>query len=159
MTALGWLALLLLFLPASGILADEGKARHLKGIPGFTLIVEKPTEDGQRAGIREEALRDQVIALFQSSLAHVPLDFKGGPILYIRVLLYKRKSEDLYYGTVSLAVDRPVSILSPSGDFLALAQVWENTIVFSGREPLLSVYQMVAQLTRLLIEDYRKANP
>jgi len=130
MTAMALIGLFLLFLPASLGRADEGKARHLKGIPGFQLIVEKPTEDCRRVGIQEESLRDPVVAIFRSSRTDIPLDLKDGPILYLRVLLDKRKSEDLYHGTVSVAVDRPVYILSAGGDFPAIAQVWENTIVF-----------------------------
>lgn len=150
--------ILALFLPAN-LWADDLKVRNLVDIHGFQLVVERPTEDGLQVGIREEQIKNQVASLFKTLLPQVPLDLKDAPLLYVRVILYKRKKEDLYYGTVSVAVDRPVQIIVPGRPFPALAQVWDQTVVFSGRDPLMGTYEMVAKLIRLLIEDFKKANP
>jgi len=151
--------LFFLFLLPALTFADDPKVRNLKDVRSFQLVVENPTPEALQAGIQEEALKNQITALFKASLPQIPLDLKEGPFLYVRVILYKRRSEDLYYGTVSVAVDRAVQIIGPSSHFPALAQVWEQTIVFSGRDPLMGTYEMVAKLIKLLIEDLKKANP
>ncbi len=139
--------------------AAEPRVWNLQGISGFQVVVEGLTKDGREAGISENAVRSQVKALFQASLSQVPLDKADGPSLYVQILLYKRQKEDLYYGMVSVGVDRPVIVLSAPQNFPAFSQVWENTIVFSGKDPLLGTYEILAKLVNLLIEDYKKANP
>lgn len=139
--------------------AEDTQVWSLQGISGFQLIVEKPTSDARAAGITEEAIRNQVVAHFQTFLPQIPLDGKEGPSLYVRTLLYKRQKEDLYYGTIGVHIDRAVIVLSPQGNFPAFSQVWENTMVFSGKDPLLATYEILPKLLRLLIEDFKQANP
>lgn len=147
-------------LPAIASLAGEdSKVWNLRDISAFQLIVERPTEDAREVGITEEAVRNQVAALFKTSLSHVPLDRKEGPSLYVRIVLYKRQKEDLYYGVISVNVDRAVMVLSPKGNFPTFSQVWENTVVFSGRDPLPGTYRILADLINLLVGDFQKANP
>jgi len=147
-----------LFCPSGAGAAEDSKARNLQGISGFQLVVEKPTEDALQAGVTEEAVKNQVGAIFKAYLPQVVLDAKEGPSLYVRVLLYKRKSDNLFYGMINVAVDRPVIVLSPPGDFPAFSQVWENSMVFSGGDPLLSTYGILSRLLNLLVEDFKKAN-
>jgi hypothetical protein len=77
----------------------------------------------------------------------------------VRVLLYKRQKEDLYYGMVELSVDRPVLVLSSRQNFPSFSQVWENAIIFSGKDPLMGTCEILAKIVNLLMEDYKKANP
>ncbi|MBM4332743.1 MAG: hypothetical protein FJ117_16280 [Deltaproteobacteria bacterium] len=149
---------LLLMLPFPSFAGEEPKARNLQGIFALQLIVERPTEDARGAGITEEAIRNQVTATFKSSLPQVALDAKEGPALYVRFVLHKRKIEDLYYGMINVSVDRAVMVLSPNGNFPAFSQVWEKTVVFSGRDPLLGAYEIMAKLLNLLVEDWKKVN-
>jgi len=155
------LIIILLFLlcPAYSTAGEDLKAGNLRDISTFQIIVERPTADAREAGITEEAARNQVAAHFQTSLPEVSLDGKEGPSLYVRIVLHKRKKEDLYYGMISVHVDRAVIVLSPKGDFPAFSQVWENTVVFSGKDPLLGTYEILGKLLTLLIEDFKKANP
>jgi hypothetical protein len=148
------------FLPPIASLAGENsKVWNLRDISAFQLIVERPTEDAREVGITEEAVRNQIAALFKASLSRVPLDRKEGPSLYVRIVLYKRQKEDLYYGMISVNVDRAVMVLSPRENFPTFSQVWENTVVFSGRDPLPGTYRILADLINLLVEDFKKANP
>ena len=151
--------LFFLLSPLPSTAGEDPKVWSLRGISGFQLIVEKPTPDARAAGITEEAIRNQVVARFQTFLPQLSLDKKEGPSLYVRTILYKRKKEDLYYGTIGVHVDRAVIVLSPQGNFPAFSQIWENTVVFSGRDPLLATYEILAKLLRLLVEDFKEANP
>jgi hypothetical protein len=148
-----WLA------PILSLAGEDPKVWNLRDITAFQLTVEKPTADARQVGITEEAVRSQVAAHFRASLPRVSLAGKEGPSLYVRILLYKRKKDNFYYGTISLSVDRPVKVLSPKGNFPAFSQVWENTAVFSGKDPLLATYEILPKLLALLIEDFKKANP
>jgi hypothetical protein len=150
--------LLFLLCPVYSPAGEDPKAGNLRDISTFQIIVEKQTADAREAGITEEAARNQVAAHFQTSLPEVSLDGKEGPSLYVRIVLHKRKKEDLYYGMVSVHVDRAVIVLSPKGDFPAFSQVWENTVVFSGKDPLLGTYEILGKLLTLLIEDFKRAN-
>jgi len=151
--------LFLLLVPVPFTAGEDLKAWSLRDISAFQLIVERPTRDALEVGITEEALRGQVAAIFQKSLPHIPLDGKDAPSLYVRIVLHKRQRDDLYYGMISVHVDRAVLVLSPKENFPTFSQVWENTVVFSGRDPLLGTYEILAKLLTLLIEDYKKANP
>ena len=151
--------LLFLLCPIHSTAGENPQTGNLRDISTFQVIVEKPTADAREAGITEEAARNQVIAHFQASLPEVSLDGKEGPSLYVRIILYKRQKEDLYYGTIGVHVDRPVVVLSPQGNFPAFSQVWENTVVFSGRDPLLGTYEILGKLLGLLIKDFKEANP
>jgi hypothetical protein len=155
------LILILLFLlcPIYSTAGEDPKAGNLRDISAFQIIVEKPTSDARAAGITEEAIRNQVAAHFQTFLPQVSLDGKEGPSLYVRTVLYKRQKEDLYYGMIGVYIDRAVIVLSPEGNFPAFSQVWENTVVFSGKDPLLGTYEILGKLLRLLIEDFKEANP
>ncbi|MDI6755886.1 MAG: hypothetical protein QME78_16005 [Thermodesulfobacteriota bacterium] len=149
---------LLLMLPFPSFAGEDPKARNLQGIYALQLIIERPTEDARDAGITEEAIRNQVMAIFQSRLPQVKLDAKEGSALYVRITLHKRKKEELYYGMINVSVEREVLVLSPSGNFPSFSQVWENTVVFSGRDPLPGTYALMAKLLNLLIEDWKKVN-
>jgi hypothetical protein len=151
--------LLFLLYPIHSTAGENPQAENLRDISTFQVIVEKPTADAREAGITEEAARNQVAAHFQASLPEVSLDRKEGPSLYVRIILYKRQKEDLYYGTIGVHIDRAVIVLSPQGNFPAFSQVWENTVVFSGKDPLLATYEILGKLLRLLIEDFKEANP
>ncbi len=150
---------LLCLLPVNSPAQEDPKAWSLRGISAFQLVVEKPTPDARAAGVTEEAIRNQVVAFLQTFLPHIPLDGKEGPSLYVRIILHKRQKEDLYYGTIGVHIDRAVIVLSPQGNFPAFSQVWENTAVFSGRDPLLGTYEILAKLLNLLVDDFKKANP
>jgi hypothetical protein len=150
---------LLCFFPVNSPAQEDPKVWSLRGISVFQLIVEQPTTDARAAGMTEEAIRNQVVAFFKTFLPHIPLDGKEGPSLYVRIILHKRQKEDLYYGTIGVHIDRAVIVLSPQGNFPAFSQVWENTAVFSGRDPLLGTYEILAKLLNLLVEDFKKANP
>jgi len=152
-------AFLLCLVPVPSSAGEDPKVRNLGGISAFQLIVEQPTADARNAGITESAIRNQVAAFFKTFIPHIPLDAKEGPSLYVRIVLHKRKQEDLYYGTIGVHVDRAVIILSPKGNFPAFSQIWENTVVFSGRDPLTGTYEILAKLLNLLVEDFKKANP
>lgn len=155
-----FLFLFLISLLASPTYGSENpKVRNLQGISSLQLVIEEPTKAAREAGITEEAIRKQVIAIFKKALPRVILGAKEGPSLYVRVALYKRKNEDLYYGMINVTIDRAVLILSPQGNFPSFSQVWENTIIFSGKDPLLGTYEMIAQLLHLLVADFKKANP
>jgi hypothetical protein len=145
--------------PIASLAGEDSKVWNLRNISAFQLIVERATEDAREVGITEEAVRNQVAALFKASLSHVPLDRKGGPSLYVRIVLYKRQNEDLYYGMISVNVDRAVMVLSPKENFPTFSQVWENTVVFSGKDPLPGTYRILSDLINLLVEDFKKANP
>jgi hypothetical protein len=145
--------------PADTPAQEDPKVWNLRGISAFQLIVEQPTADARAAGMTEEAIRNQVVAFFKTFLPHIPPDGKEGPSLYVRIILHKRQKEDLYYGTIGVHIDRAVTVLSPQGNFPTFAQVWENTAVFSGRDPLLGTYEILAKLLHLLVEDFKKANP
>ena len=155
--------LILVFLlgsfPVNSPANEDLKARNLRGISAFQLVVEEPTADARTAGITEEAVRNQVGAFFKTFLPRIALDRKEGPSLYVRIILHQRQKEDLYYGTIGVYVDRAVIVLSPKGNFPAFSQVWENTAVFSGRDPLLGTYDILAKLLNLLAGDFKKANP
>lgn len=157
-----WCAVLLSLLvagPPAGQAEEDLKARSLRGITAFQLIVERPTEDAVKAGLSEEGIRGQVTALFRAALPQVSLEGENAPALYVRIVLHKRQKEDLYYGTINVSVDRPVLILSPGGDFPAFSQVWESTLVFSGRDPVLGTFELLPRLIQLLVADFKKANP
>lgn len=138
---------------------ENPKVRNLQGISSLQIVIEEPTRDAREAGIKEEAIKNQVKAIFKKEFPKLKIDTKEGPSLYIRVALYKRKAEDLYYGMINLTVDRAVLILSPQGNFPSYSQVWENTMIFSGKDPLLGTYDMIGKLLQLLIMDLKKANP
>ena len=144
--------------PISSAADENPKAGNLRGITGFQLIVERPTDDALKIGINEEAVKNQVAAIFKASLPQVALDGKGSPSLYVRVVLHKRKKDDLYYGMINVAIDRAVIVLSPPGNFSTFSQVWENSMVFSGGDPLLATYEILARLLNFMIEDFQKAN-
>jgi len=153
------LVLFFLLFPWDAAAAEDPKVRNLQGISALQVIVERPTADALEAGITEEAVRKQVQVILQSSLPLLALDKREGPSLYVRVALYKRQKEDLYYGMINVSVDRAVLVLSLQGNFPAFSQVWENTVVYSGRDPLLGTYELIAKLLNLLIKDFREANP
>jgi hypothetical protein len=141
------------------IAGEDPSVWNLRDIPSFQIIVERPTADARETGITEEAVRNQVAAHFQTSLPEVSLDRKEGPSLYVRIVLHKRQKDDFYYGLISVHVDRAVIVLSPKGNFPTFSQVWENTVVFSGKDPLLGTYEILGKLLSLLIEDFKVANP
>jgi hypothetical protein len=157
-TGLIFVFLLGLF-PVPSSAEEDPQDRNLRGISAFQLIVERPTADARDVGITEEAIRNQVAAHFQTSLPQVSLDAREGPSLYVRIVLYKRQQDALYYGMTGVHVDRPVIVLSPQANFPTFSQVWEKTVVFSGKDPLLGTYEILADLLTLLIEDFKKANP
>ena len=148
-----------LLCPIHSIAGEDPRVGNLRDIPTLQIIVERPTADAREAGITEEAVRNQVAAHFRTSLPQVSLDGNEGPSLYVRIVLHKRKKDDLYYGMISVHVDRPVIVLSRKGNFPSFSQVWENTVVFSGKDPLPGTYEILAKLLTLLIEDFNKANP
>jgi len=148
-----------LYLSVSSPAGEDPRVWNLRHIRAFQLIVERPTEEAREVGIAEEALRSQVAAFFKKFLPHISLDAKEGPSLYVRIVLHKRQKEDLYYGLISVSVDRPVMVLSTKENFPSFSQVWESTAVFSGKDPLLGTYQILGKLVTLLIEDFKKANP
>lgn len=150
--------ILLSLFPFPLFATEDPKIQNLKDISTLRVIVESLTWDARQAGISEEMIRSQVAAHFKESLPSLGLAEKEGPSLYIRIVLHKRKTEDLHYGLIGLSIDRPVLILSPKGDFQALSQVWEKTAVFSGRDPLLATFEILSRLLILLIEDLKKAN-
>ncbi len=147
------------FLPFSLYADQDPRVHNLRDLSAFRVIVESLTPNARQAGVTEETLQSQVRAHFRDSFPHISLAEKEGPSIYIRVILYKRKTEDLYYGMIGLSVDRPVMILSAKGDFPTLSQVWEKTAVFSGRDPLLGAFEILSKLLTLLIEDLKAANP
>ncbi len=122
-------------------------------------MVESITPDARQAGVTEDMIKSQVAAHFKESLPQVALTENKGTLVYIRVVIHKRKGEELHYGFISLSVDRPVTVLSSKGDFLAVSQVWGRTAVFSGRDPLLGTFDILSKLTSLLMQDFRKVNP
>ncbi len=156
---LGMIIFTLGLLPFSLHAGEDPRVQNLRDLSAFRVIIESLTPDARQAGVTEEALESQVRAHFRESLPRISLDEKEGPSLYIRVMLHKRKAEDLYYGMIGLSVDRPVMILSTKGDFPALSQVWEKTAVFSGRDPLLGTFEILSKLLTLLIGDLKAANP
>jgi hypothetical protein len=149
----------LCFLPFSLHAGEDPRVQNLRDLSAFRVMIESLTPDARQAGVTEETVQRQVRAYFRESLPHISLVEKEGPSIYIRIMLYKRKAEDLYYGMIGLSVDRPVMILSPKGDFPTLSQVWEKTAVFSGRDPLLGTFEILSKLLTLLIEDLKAANP
>jgi len=154
------LFLILVFLLASTVWADEEpKSRNLKALSSFRLVVEDLSRDAVQAGITEDRIRSQVAAHLKGSLPEVGILEKDGAALYIRVVLYKRKADDLYYGMIGVSVDRAVMILSAGRSFPAFSQVWEKTAVFSGGDPLLGTFDILSKLLNVLAEDFKKANP
>ena len=147
------------FIPFSLHAGEDPRVQNLRDLSAFRVIIESLTPDARQAGVMEETLQSQVRAHFRDSLPHISLVEKEGPSIYIRIMLYKRKAEDLYYGVIGLSVDRPVMILSSKGDFPTLSQVWEKTAVFSGKDPLLGTFEILSKLLTLLIEDLKAANP
>lgn len=139
--------------------AQEYEALNLRHISGVHLLVESITPDARRAGVTEEMIKSQVAAHFKESLPQVALTENKGILVYVRIVIHKRKDEELHYGFISLSVDRPVTVLSSMGDFPAVCQVWGRTAVFSGRDPLLGTFEILSRLTTLLIQDFQKANP
>ncbi len=154
-----FLFLFMVFLSSGAQSSENPKVRNLQGISSLQIVIEEPTRDAREAGIKEEAIKNQVQAVFKKELPKIKIAAKEGPSLYIRVALYKRKTDDLYYGMINVTVDRAVLILSPKGNFPSFSQVWENTMIFSGKDPLLGTYEMIGQLLQLLIRDLKKANP
>ncbi len=154
-----FLFLFMVFLSSGAQSSENPKVRNLQGISSLQIVIEEPTRDAREAGIKEEAIKNQVQAVFKKELPKIKIGAKEGPSLYIRVALYKRKTDDLYYGMINVTVDRAVLILSPKGNFPSFSQVWENTMIFSGKDPLLGTYEMIGQLLQLLIRDLKKANP
>jgi hypothetical protein len=146
-------------LPFSLHAGEDLRVQNLRDLSAFRVIVESLTPDARQAGVTEETLQSQVRAHFRESFPHISLVEKEGPSIYVRITLYKRKTEDLYYGMIGLSVDRPVMILSAKGDFPTLSQVWEKTAVFSGRDPLLGTFEILSKLLTLLIEDLKAENP
>jgi hypothetical protein len=146
-------------LPFPLLAGESPRVRNLRDLPAFRVLVEHLTPDARQAGISEEAIESQVRANFRQFLPHISLEEKEGPSIYIRIVLHKRKAEDLYYGMIGLSIDRPVMVLSSKGDFPTLSQVWERTAVFSGRDPLLGAFEILARLLNQLIEDLKAANP
>jgi hypothetical protein len=138
---------------------EDPRVQNLRDITSFRVIIESLTADARQAGITEERVQSQVRAHFQESLPRMVWLEKEGPSIYIRIMLYKRKNEDLHYGMIGLSVDRPVLILSPKGDFPAFSQVWEKTAVFSGGDPLLGTFEILSRLLALLVDDFKRANP
>ncbi len=147
------------FLPFSLYAGDDPRVRNLQDLSAFRMTIESLTPEAKQAGVTEETLQSQVRAHFRESFPHISLAEKEGPSIYIRIMLYKRKTEDLYYGMIGLSVDRPVMILSAKGDFPSFSQVWEKTVVFSGTDPLLGTFEILSKLLTLLIEDLKAANP
>jgi hypothetical protein len=146
-------------LPFSLHAGEDPRVQNLRDLSAFRVIIESLTPDARQAGVTEETLQSQVQAHFRESFPRISLAEKEGPSIYIRIMLYKRKTEDLYYGMIGLSIDRPVMILSAKGDFPSLCQVWEKTVVFSGRDPLLGTFEILSKLLTLLIEDLKAANP
>jgi hypothetical protein len=101
--------------------SEDPRVRNLRYLSAFRVIIESLTPDARQAGVAEETLQSQVRAHFRQSFPHISLTEKDGPSIYIGVMLYKRKTEDLYYGMIGLSVDRPVMILSAKGDFPTLS--------------------------------------
>lgn len=159
-TKLFFLTLMVAFglLPSSSN-AQEYEALNLRHISGVHLLVESITPDARRAGVTEEIIQSQVAAHFKESLPQVALTENKGILVYVRIVIHKRKDEELHYGFISLSVDRPVTVLSSMGDFPAVCQVWGRTAAFSGRDPLLGTFEILSRLTTLLIQDFQKANP
>ena len=155
----GIIFLILLLHPFSLWAGDDPRGQNLRDLSSLRLIIESLTADARQAGITEERIQSQVRAHFRESLPRIVWLEKEGPSIYVRIMLYKRKKDDLYYGMIGVSVDRPVLILSPQGDFPAFSQVWEKTAVFSGGDPLLGTYEILSKLLTLLVEDCRKANP
>lgn len=153
------LFLLFIFLYPIAHGVESPKVHNLQGISSLQIVIEEPPRDAQEAGIKEEAIKNQVKAIFIKELPKFKIGAKEGPSLYIRVALYKRQAEDLYYGMINVTVDRAVLIISPQGNFPSYSQVWENTMIFSGKDPLLATYDMINKLLQLLIMDLKKANP
>ncbi len=146
-------------LPFSLYAGEDPRVQNLRDLSAFRVIIESLPPDARQAGVTEEALLSQVQAHFRESFPYISLAEKEGPSIYIRIMLYKRKTEDLYYGMIGLSVDRPVMIVSVKGDFPSFSQVWEKTVVFSGRDPLLRTFEILSKLLTLLIEDLKVANP
>ncbi len=138
---------------------EDPKSGNLKAISSFRLVVEELSRDAVEAGITEDRIRSQAAEHLKASLPEVRISEKDGAALYLRVVLYKRKTDDLYYGMIGVSVDRAVTILSPKGNFPAFSQVWEKTAVFSGRDPLLGTFEILSKLLNVLAQDFRKANP
>lgn len=159
MTKVFLIFLLITFFPSPGQGIENPKVRNLQGISSLQIVIEDPTRDAREAGIKGEAIKNQVQAIFKKELPGLKIGAKEGPSLYIRVALYKRKADDLYYGMINVTVDRAVLIISPPGNFPSFSQVWENTIIFSGKDPLLGTYEMIGKLLQLLIKDLKEANP
>ncbi len=149
----------LCLLPFSLHAGEDLRVQNLRDLSAFRVIIESLTPDARQAGITEETIKSQVRAHFRESLPHISFVEKEGPSIYIRIMLYKRKAEDLYYGMIGLSVDRPVMILSAKGDFPSLSQVWEKTAVFSGSNPLPGTFEILSRLLTLLIGDLKAANP
>ena len=149
----------LCFLSFSLPAGEDPRVRNLRDLSAFRVTIESLTPDARQAGVSEEAVESQVRAHFRESLPQISLVEKEGPSIYIRIMLYKRKADEMYYGMIGLSVDRPVMILSPKGDFPTLSQVWEKTAVFSGRDPLLGTFEILSKLLTLLIKDLKTANP
>jgi len=157
----GNLFLVLVSLFASAVWADEEpKSWNLEGISSFRLVVEELSRDAVQAGITEDRIRSQVAAHLKGSLPELLiLEKDGAAALYIRVVLYKRKADDLYYGMIGVSVDRAVMILSAGGNFPGFSQIWEKTAVFSGGEPLLGTFEILSKLLNVLAKDFKEANP
>ncbi len=155
-----WIIILVIcFLPFSLYAGEDPRVQNLRDLSAFRVIIESLTPDARQAGVTEETLQSQVQAHFRESFPHISLAEREGPSIYVRIMLYKRKTEDLYYGMIGLSVDRPVMILSAKGDFPSFSQVWEKTVVFSGKDPLLGTFEILSKLLTLLIEDLKVANP
>jgi len=157
----GNLFLVLVSLFASAVWADEEpKSWNLEGISSFRLVVEELSRDAVQAGITEDRIRSQVAAHLKGSLPELLiLEKDGAAVLYIRIVLYKRKADDLYYGMIGVSVDRAVMILSAGGNFPGFSQIWEKTAVFSGGEPLLGTFEILSKLLNVLAKDFKEANP
>jgi len=153
-----FLALPLTLMLCSPLLATEDpEVQNLRHITAFRVVVESLTPDARQAGITEEMVKGQVASFFKDSLPQIVLN-GDGPSLYLRIVLHKRKDEDLYYGMIGLSVDRSVMVLSPKGDFPAWSQVWEKNMVFSGKDPVMATFEIIFKLLNLLSEDIKKAN-
>jgi len=149
---------LILTLSSRLLAAEDPEVQNLRYISTLRVVVESLTPDARQAGITEEMVKGQIASFFKDSLPQITSN-GDGPSLYLRIVLHKRKDEDLYYGMIGLSVDRPVMVLSSRGEFPAWSQVWGKNMVFSGKDPVMATFEIIFKLLSLLSEDFKKANP
>jgi len=134
------------------------KIGNLRPIPSLRNLAETLTPDARQSGITEERVQSRVRAHFREWPPRVAILEKDGPSLYVRFVLYKKKSQDLYDGMIGLGADRPAMIGSSQGDFPGFSQIWEKPEVFSESDPFIGTFEILAERLSLLIEDFKEAN-